>query len=128
MLLRKYLEPSRILGFEQHGLDRVAILHLEGMSLPGEAGELRLILEIMGRQSNILLVNGEGVIVDALKRRAPADGPVDRILMPGEPYVFPADQGKADPRAITSAELETNLRLALPNQPLWKVYKTPFRA
>jgi predicted ribosome quality control (RQC) complex YloA/Tae2 family protein len=121
MLLRKYLEPSRILGFEQHGLDRVAILHLEGMSLPGEAGELRLILEIMGRQSNILLVNGEGVIVDALKRRAPADGPVDRILMPGEPYVFPADQGKADPRAITSAELETNLRLALPNQPLWKV-------
>ena len=66
-------------------------------------------------------MNGEGVIVDALKRRAPADGPVNRILMPGEPYVFPADQGKADPRAITSAELETNLRLALPNQPLWKV-------
>ena len=57
MLLRKYLEPSRILRIEQHGFDRVAVIHLEGLEFSAASGELRLILEIMGRQSNILLVN-----------------------------------------------------------------------
>lgn len=121
MLLRKYLEPSRILKIEQRGLDRVVIIYFEGMGGSGISGELRLILEIMGRQSNVLLVNSSGVILDALKRRSPADGPVDRILMPGETYQFPSDQGKRDPRDLSSLELETNLRLALPNQAIWKV-------
>lgn len=121
MLLRKYLEPSRILRIEQHGFDRVAVIHLEGLEFSAASGELRLILEIMGRQSNILLVNHGGIILDALKRRAPGDGAADRSLMPGERYVFPFDQGKADPREISSSELVTNLRLAAPTQPVWKI-------
>lgn len=121
MLLRKYLEPSRILKLEQRGLDRVVAVHLESMAFTGSAGQLQLILEIMGRQSNVVLVTGDGVILDALKRTAPQEGKSGRTLMPGEAYEFPPDQGKKDPRLTSGAEVETELRLALPQQPLWKV-------
>lgn len=121
MLLRKYIEPSRILRIEQYGFDRVAQIVLEGMGTDGSPCEYRLILEIMGRQSNILLVNEEGVILDAIKRKTPLEAAVDRILAPGEPYEFPPDQGKKDPSLISPEELHTDLRLADPTLPLWKI-------
>lgn len=120
MLLRKYLEPSRILKIEQHGFDRVAQIIFEGMAPDGSPCEYRLILEIMGRQSNILLVNEAGIILDAIIRKTPAEAAVDRILAPGEPYQFPPDHGKKDPSLISHDELHTDLRLADPNLPLWK--------
>lgn len=121
MLLRKYLEPSRILKIEQQGFDRITCIHLEGQDHLGSISELRLILEVMGRQSNIILVNHDEIILDAIKRRSPVDGPVDRILMPGEEYQFPGDQGKQDPVKISADDFETELRLADPNLPVWKI-------
>lgn len=114
MLLRKYLEPSRLLRIEQQGLDRICHLHFEGMNPAGASTELTLIFELMGRHSNLYLLNEEGIILDALKRFP------DRGVMPGKPYVAPSDQGKVDPRSLDHAQFDTEIRLLPAPIPIWK--------
>lgn len=114
MLLRKYLEPSRLFKIEQKGLDRIFHLQLEGLDESGQLCEFTLVFEIMGRQSNLFLLNQEGVILDALKR-FPEHG-----IFPGETYKAPSDQGKLNPYSLKAEEFLNDLRLLPPPTPLWK--------
>lgn len=63
-----------------------------------------LVVEVMGRHSNVILVGADGVILDALKRVPPATSRV-RPILPHLPYVPPPPQEKQDPRALTPAQL-----------------------
>ncbi len=95
MLLRKYLEPSRLIGLTQQGADRIVHLHLEGVDPAGELVEYRLVFELLGRHSNLYLVDQEGTILDAIKRFPEAG------IGPGSAYrAPPSDQGKLEPGAI----------------------------
>ena len=93
MLLRKILTGSRLTDVRQRQLDRVLELDFEGFSELGDRQTLTLIIEIMGRCSNAILVDGDGKIIEALKR---VDGATSsaRMIIPGLRYTAPPQQDK----------------------------------
>lgn len=114
MLLRKYLEPSRLLTIEQQGLDRICRLRFEAVDPSGKSIELTLVFEVMGRHSNLYLVTEDGIILDALKRFP------DQGVMPGKPYIPPPDQGKVEPGSLSRELFLDEIRLLPAPVPLWK--------
>lgn len=72
MLLRKYLVGSVITGVEGYEFDRIIKIHFETINLLGEYQNVTLIAEIMGRNSNLILVDDEsGMIIDSIKHIKP---------------------------------------------------------
>ena len=104
MLLRKHLTGARILEISQPPMERVADFRLEAMDELGDRVERRLVLECMGRRANLLLLDGEGRIVDCL-RRVDADMSAQRQLLPGMFYRLPPDTGKASPLTLEGEAL-----------------------
>lgn len=88
MLLRKHLSGAKILSLEQDGLERIVRIKLQAVNELGDLVGFTLVVEIMGRYSNIILVDGNGIIIDALKRVDEGKSHV-RTVMPGEPYAAP---------------------------------------
>ena len=111
MLLRKHLTGARILSITQPHLERAAELRLEALDELGDRVERRLILEAMGRHSNLILLDGEGRIVDCL-RRVDSDMSARRQVLPGLFYRLPPAQDKRDPTALDREELERLLAAA----------------
>ena len=95
MLLRKHLSGGRLTGLTQPGLERVVRLDFDIIDELGEPGTRSLILEAMGRRANLILLNGDGRILDCIRRVDPSMSP-DRPVLPGLFYRLPPDQGKAD--------------------------------
>ena len=102
MLLRKYLTGGRILSVTQPPMERVVDLEVEALDELGERGVRHLILEAMGRHSNLILTDGEGRITDCL-RRVDADMSARRQVLPGLFYRLPPTQGKQDPLTVDAA-------------------------
>ncbi len=97
MLLRKHLEGGVIEHIEQPGLERIVIIDVRSRNELGDVTVKRLMIEIMGRHSNIILVDRErNMIVDSIKHLSPAVNR-HRTVLPGHPYVLPPEQGKANP-------------------------------
>ncbi len=105
MLLRKHLTGARILRVEQPPLERVLIFVLECTDELGDRVERKLVLEAMGRRANLILLDGEGRIMDSL-RRVDSDLSQARQILPGMFYRLPPLQDKLDPFALTKEELE----------------------
>lgn len=106
MLLRKYLDPGKIVAVEQVGMDRILHVVIDGFDDAGRPARRRLIAELTGRNSNIVLVDeASGRIIDALRRVSDRVNRY-RALLPGVPYVPPPPADKIDPRAVTAADLE----------------------
>lgn len=104
MLLRKYLAGGRILELRQPPMERVAELRIEATDEMGDKVSRRLILEAIGRKTNLLLLDGEDRIVDCL-RRVDGDLTTARPLLPGMFYQDPPPQpGKRDPSALTEKD------------------------
>ncbi len=101
MLFRKHLTGAVITDIRQLGLDRVVFLDLAGTNEIGDAVTFTLCVEIMAKHSNIILVNSEGNIVDAVKRVDFTQSSVRQIL-PMFRYEYPPRQGKASLAEITS--------------------------
>ncbi len=101
MLLRKYLSGGKILALRQPPMERMAELVIEATNEMGDKVRRRLILEAMGRRTNLILLDGEDRIVDCL-RRTGGDLTQARPLLPGMFYADPPPQaGKEDPGALT---------------------------
>lgn len=92
MLLRKHLENSRIANLEQHHLDRILWLNFDVLGKGGRIITKSLIIELMGRHSNIILVE-DNVIIDALRRIHENESRV-RLILPFEYYQLPPAQPK----------------------------------
>jgi predicted ribosome quality control (RQC) complex YloA/Tae2 family protein len=88
MLLRKHLTGGRILEIEQPPMERIVSFRLETIDELGDRVGRTLVLEAMGRRANLLLLDGEGRIVDCL-RRVDADMSAQRQLLPGMFYRLP---------------------------------------
>lgn len=114
MLLRKHLMPGRLLRVEQTGLERILAFRIEGLDEGGRRAERLLVCELMGRHSNIILIDAKGVIIDAL-RRATAAVNVHREVMPGAPYVAPPAQAKQDLRTASPDWIARLVRHAAPD-------------
>ena len=111
MLLRKHLTGARILGLEQPPMERVLRLVLEATDELGDRVERQLVLEAMGRHSNLILLDRDGRIVDCL-RRVDGDMSARRQVLPGLFYHLPPTQEKLDPTAMSREELERELAAA----------------
>ena len=94
MLLRRRLVGARIERMEQLGLDRYVCLTLSARSELDDPITLRLCIELMGRHSNVTLVQ-DGVILDCLRHVSPAMSSV-RVLLPGAAYQEPPVQAEKD--------------------------------
>jgi predicted ribosome quality control (RQC) complex YloA/Tae2 family protein len=100
MLLRKNLQGLRISSIEQHLLDRVIIITVNGKDELGFQNYKQIIVEIMGKYSNIILLDkSTNKIIDSIKR-VNSDMSRVREVLPGLIYVFPPTNNKLDPREI----------------------------
>ena len=115
MLLRKRLVGARILDFAQPGLERLCRIRLSATDDLGEPVALCLVVEVMGRHSNIMLLNGEDTIIDCLKHVGQDVSRV-RQALPGLAYRLPPAQEKLDPLSLSAAQIAEVLRSAI--QPL----------
>ena len=114
MLLRKHLSGARLLRVEQAHLERVAFLRFEALNELGDRVERKLALEAISHHANLLLLDGEGRILDCVRR---SDSGLDpkgggRLLQPGMFYRLPSAVDKADPLAAGREELERLLAAA----------------
>ena len=93
MLFRKHLTGAVITDIRQLGLDRVVFIDLSGTIEIGDAVTFTLCVEIMAKHSNIVLINSDGNIIDAVKRVDFTQSSVRQIL-PTFRYEYPPRQGK----------------------------------
>ncbi len=103
MLLRKRIAGGKIVRFEQERLDRVLKISIETYNDLGDLSEFALYCELMGKHSNIILVNEKGVIVDAIKHVGLGMSSV-RFVMPGLEYSAPPAQDKQDPSKASAGD------------------------
>lgn len=110
MILRKYLEGSIIRSVEQVESDRIIHLDLDTRDELGDEAKWRLTLEMMGRHSNLFLVDRTNQqIVDCLKR-VPLSQNSYRTLQPGAVYQLPPHQLKKNPFSYSLFELDSLLQ------------------
>ncbi len=93
MLLRKRLSGAKLVEIRQPGLERLLYLDFDAANELGDKVRLSLVIEIMGKYSNIILVDGQGKIVDALKR-VDEEMSSQRLVQPGLAYELPPAQNK----------------------------------
>lgn len=101
MLLRKYLQNGKIVNISQAGSERILTFHISHYNEMGDLSEKRLLIEIMGRHSNIILIDENDKILDSIKRIGAHISSV-REVYPGKLYVLPPAQKKVSPQAIGS--------------------------
>ncbi|GAB6173587.1 NFACT RNA binding domain-containing protein [Paradesulfitobacterium aromaticivorans] len=107
MILRKHLEGSKIIAVEQTGLERLITFVFQNYNERGDLATYHLYLEIMGKHSNLILVDPvSGSIIDGLKRYSHAVSRYREVL-PGRPYLTPPSQGKMEPTQDEEAWRET---------------------
>lgn len=104
MLLRKKLQGAKLLEITQPDLERALMLKFDSVNELGDHVELTLAVEIMGRYSNIILVDENGKIIDALKR-VDAEMSSERLVLPGLLYRLPPPQDKLSMLACTVEEI-----------------------
>lgn len=97
MLMRKHLQGGKITAIHQKDFERIIIIDIENYDELGSLSIKQLIIEIMGKHSNIILVDkAQNKILDSIKR---ISGDINRYreILPGKAYINPPDQGKANP-------------------------------
>ncbi|MBE5952728.1 MAG: fibronectin/fibrinogen-binding protein [Lachnospiraceae bacterium] len=96
MLLRKHIGNGRITDICQHGFDRIVEISLEHLDDMGDLCTKKLIVEIMGKHSNIIFIDSDGIIVDSIKHISHMVSSVREVL-PGRGYVYPVNGDKVNP-------------------------------
>ncbi len=112
MVLRKHLNNCRITDIRQEGLERVIRIELEHLDEMGDLCHKFLIIELMGKHSNIIFTDDNNKIVDSIKHISLLVSSVREVL-PGRDYFIPDTQNKYDPFTITEKEF-TDIILAKP--------------
>ena len=93
MLLRKHLNAGKLVGIRQNGMDRILTFEFETVNELGDITKMRLVLEVMGRHSNLILIDSSGKVVDSIKRVTSEVSSV-RMVLPGVLYEPPPAQDK----------------------------------
>ena len=109
MLLRKHLQNARIVDITQPGLERIIHLDLEHLNELGDICRKKLIVEIMGKHSNIIFCDDHDKIIDSIKHISGMVSSVREVL-PGRDYFIPQTQDKCDPLQLSYVNLEENMR------------------
>jgi predicted ribosome quality control (RQC) complex YloA/Tae2 family protein len=99
MLLRKHLTGGRIISFEFNDYERIIGVVIEAQNELGDISVKKLVIEIMGRYSNIILLNSDNRVIDAIKH---IDSEISSVreVMPARLYVLPPSQDKLSPAGL----------------------------
>ncbi|MCD8363371.1 MAG: NFACT family protein [Lachnospiraceae bacterium] len=103
MLLRKHLSGGRILSVAQPSMERVLRFEIEHLDEMGDLCRKYLIIELMGKHSNIIFCTQDNQIIDSIKRVSANMSSVREVL-PGRSYFIPDTQGKSDPLTIAEQD------------------------
>lgn len=95
MLLRKYLSSARLIGIYQPSLERIAEFSFSALNELGDTENYRLVCELLGNQSNVILLREDGRIIDALRHIDVETA--KRLILPGTVYEYPPATGKLNP-------------------------------
>ena len=104
MLLRKHLGNGRLLDIRQDGLERILYFDFEAMNELGDMVKVTLAVEIMGRCSNLVIINADGKIIDSIKR-VDAEMSRERMVLPGMTYTCPPRDNRLDFRNCTAEDI-----------------------
>ena len=99
MLLRKHIANGRIVGISQPSLERIIRFEIEHLDELGDLCRKSLIVEIMGKHSNIIFCNEKGMIIDSIKHVSAQMSSVREVL-PGREYFIPDTMKKENPLDI----------------------------
>lgn len=103
MLLRKYINNGRIISITQPGLERIIDFEIQHLDELGDIQVKHIIVELMGKHSNIIFVDDEDNIIDSIKHITSVMSSVRQVL-PGKPYFIPDTQEKLNPLTTTKEE------------------------
>lgn len=103
MLLRKHIGTGRIVKISQPGLERIIEFEIEHLDEMGDFCRKRLIVELMGKHSNIIFCKEDGTILDSIKHISAQVSSIREVL-PGRTYFIPQTIDKADPFTVTETE------------------------
>ena len=103
MLLRKHLEEGRITAIKQQDLDRIITLEIDMLGASSKIITKKLIFELTGKNSNIILEQ-EGIIIDSIKHIGASQSSY-RLILPGKKYVAPPPQSGLNPLTANPMEL-----------------------
>jgi len=115
MLLRKHLVGARVAALTQPGLERLVELELDVTDDFGQPGRRTLVLEAMGRHSNLILLDGERRVIECL-RRVDAEMSPQRPVLPGLFYQYPPAHGKTYLSEVTEEFFFAQLAAANPER------------
>ena len=100
MLLRKHIQNGRIISIRQPSLERILMFDIDHLNEMGDICRKTLVVEIMGKHSNIIFLDDKNMVIDSIKHISSAVSSVREVL-PGRDYFIPNTQEKADPLTIT---------------------------
>lgn len=118
MLLRKHLGNGKLLDIRQDGLERILYFDFEAMNELGDMVKVTLAVEIMGRCSNLVIINCDGKIIDSIKR-VDEEMSRERMVLPGMTYTLPPRSTRLDFRSCSKEDIRFSLA-ALPDGDLAK--------
>ena len=96
MLLRKHIQNGRIISITQPSLERILIFEIEHMDELGDLRHKKLIIELMGKHSNIIFIDETNKIIDSIKHINSFVSSVREVL-PGKDYFIPGEKDKKNP-------------------------------
>lgn len=123
MLLRKHLQNARIVGITQPDFERVVVFTLEHFNELGDLCRKKLVIELMGKHSNLIFTDENDCIIDSIKRISGMVSSVREVL-PGRAYYIPKTQEKRNPLTADKEEIKTAV-LARP-APVFQALYTSF--
>ena len=100
MLLRKHINNGRIISITQPELERIIDFEIEHLNELGDVCRKHLIVELMGKHSNIIFVDDNNKIIDSIKHISVLTSSVREVL-PGREYFIPKTTEKSNPLTIT---------------------------
>lgn len=108
MLMRKHLGNGRLLNIRQDGLERILFFDFEAMNELGDMVNITVAAEIMGRCSNVVIIGGDGRIIDSIKRVDP-EMSRERPVLPGMKYEMPPRSPRLDLRSCSEEDIAAAL-------------------
>lgn len=108
MLLRKYISNGKIISITQPGLERVINFEIEHLNELGDVCKKVLIVELMGKHSNIIFCDDQNKIIDSIKHIGAQTSSVREVL-PGRDYFIPNTNNKINPLTVSNADFNDSI-------------------
>ena len=123
MVLRKHLSSGKIVNITQPNFERIVNIEVESINELGDYSIKTLIFEIMGKHSNIILIDNKNNILESIKHIS-FDKSSVREIMPSRTYVLPPSQNKKNPLETNIDEFVDSIKSSMPTKIQQAIYKS----